>query len=439
MRSKQQLQNLLSRTILRAAVLALTVVAAPSARAQTFTVLHTFTHGQDGANPYAGLTMDRAGNLYGTTFDGGYNGCLGEYVGCGGVFELKHTGSGWVLNSLYNFQGRFDGANPRARVIIGPNGSLYGTTVSGGGTSDKCSYGCGTVFNLRPQPSACKTALCPWTETVLYSFQAGTDGWAPGQGDVVFDEAGNIYDTTEEGGGPGCDGTGCGTVYELLPTNGGWTESVLYSFTGENDGGYPFSGVIFDQAGNLYGTTEGMGGYNEGTAFQLTPSGSSWAENILYAFQIGSDGNPTGGLIFDQSGNLYGTTGWGGLGNGGTVYELSPTNGSWKQTVLYSFNQSGNSYPPGSLAVLAMDAAGNLYGTTYGDGTYGYGSVFKLTPDPNGGWTYSDLHDFTGGSDGGQPYSNVILDANGDLYGTASSGGTGCYPSGCGVVWEITP
>src|SRR5271166_1949839 len=248
-----------------------------------------------------------------------------------------------------------------------------------------------------------------------------------------------LYGTTAYGGGgSGCGGNnGCGTVYKLTPSNGGWTESVLYSFQGGSDGAFPYAGVIFDQAGNLYGTTaygggSGCAGNGCGTVFQLTSSGSGWVENTLYSFQGGNDGaSPFGGLIFDQSGNLYGSTAYTssfGVG-GGTVFELSPSGSNWIHTVLYSFSGGAGPYD-----TLTIDA-GNLYGTTNRDGAYGYGSVFKLTHS-GGGWTYTSLHDFTAGSDGGYVYGGVILDSSGNLYGTTQYGGSG---GDTGVVWEITP
>jgi uncharacterized repeat protein (TIGR03803 family) len=383
------------------------------ARAQTFSVLHTFT-GQmgDGASPYAGVTLDGAGNLYGTTgFGGGYYNC-GIDFGCGSVFRLTHRDSAWILRPLYSFApipGDNDGAFPQGRVIFGPDGSLYGTTTyGGGGACSEFANGCGTVFNLKPSATACKTAVCQWTETVLYRFAGGTDGSFP-QGDLVFDHAGNVYGTA--GGG----GLGDGVVYKLASSNGDWTESILYRFTGGRDGGLPVGGVIFDKSGNLFGATESGGAYGYGAVYKLTPVGSGWIETVLYSFSGGADGfSPFAGLIFDSSGDIYGTTalGGGGSDHGGTVFMLSPSNGNWAYTLIYSFKGGGG--PEGSLA---MDAADNLYGTTYQDGAYESGSAFKLTPE-NGGWTYTSLHDFTGGADGGEPVSNLILDANGNLYGT---------------------
>jgi len=385
-----------------AILFALTAIAA---QAQTFTVLHNFS-GPDGASPEAGLTMDAAGNLYGTAAYGANQGC---YSTCGTVFELKHEGSGWLLNPLYRFTGP-DGANPAARVIIGPDSNLYGTTTYGGAANQ------GTVFKLSPPPSVCKAFLCPWTETVLHSFQGGSDGEQPQYGDLVFDRQGNIYGTTPVGGLPNCSG-GCGVVYELTPSNGGWTESILYRFQGGDDGAIPFAGLILDTAGNLYGTTVVGGADGEGTVYKLTPSESGWTESVIYTFP--EFGEPYGGLIFDQAGNLYGVTS---QGTAPFVYELTPAGDTWTFNQLYQFV---NTYF-GSLAKLAMDPAGNLYGTV-ADGNV---EVFRLTLS-DGQWTQTG---FNGGA-GEAPYGNVILDASGNLYTTASAGGT----NNDGVVFEITP
>jgi len=412
MATARQLRNLIfnlsfgsALTVLAIAFL-LVVVATP-AQAQTFNVLHTFTGGQDGEYPTAGVTLDKAGNLYGTADEGGG-------TGNGTVYKLTHKGSGWTFNPLYAFAGGSDGAYPGARVIFGPNGTLYGPT-SGGGTSSQ-----GTVFNLRPSLTVCKTTLCPWTETVVYRFAGNPDGAYPGYGDLLFDRAGNIYGTTLEGGN-----SNVGTVYELTPSGSAWTESVLYSFSG-NDGSYPESGLVPDNAGNLYGTTYG-GGLGGGTVYELTPSGSGWTEKVLYNFRTGTDGGaPIAGLIFDPSGNLYGATTDGGPGGAGTVFKLTPSGGSWTYSLLYSFAALSQCGP---WATLVMDGAGNLYGTTLCAPEHGFGSVFELTPS-GPPWTYTSLHDFTGGTDGGRPISNVVIDpVSGNLYGTTS---------GFAVVWEIT-
>jgi uncharacterized repeat protein (TIGR03803 family) len=404
------------------------------AQAQSFTVLHNFTSGGDGSFPIAGLTMDDTGNLYGAASDGGYPNpsCL---YGCGTVFKLTRVQVGWFFTPIYQFTGGDDGTTPEARVIFGPHGLLYGTT-----TGDDVFGGTGkaTVFSLRPPATPCKTTVCFGQEAVLYRFTGPLDGSGPGLGDLVFDQAGNIYGTTSNGGS-----YGFGSVYELTPSNGSWTETILYSFTGGEDGSQPKSGVILDQAGNAYGTTLYGGANARGTVFQLTHSGTGWNEKVLHSF--GSSGSgPYGGLLFDRAGNLYGTTQTANMGQGnGTVFMLSPSGNNWTLTTLHTF-PSGFTFP---YARLTMDAAGNLCGTTsyfFGlandfAGQGSSGSVFKLAFS-NGNWTYVDLHDFTGGNDGGGPFGSVAIDTRGNIYGTGTSGGTVLYCSGgCGVVWEITP
>ena len=266
------------------------------------------------------------------------------------------------------------------------------------------------------------TALCPWMETVLYRFRGGNDGGFPSYGGLAFDEAGNLYGTTDEGGL-----YGYGAVFELTPTNGGWTESTIYSFTGGQDGGDPSAGVIFDKEGNLYGATQGAG---YGTIFELTPSSTGWTETTIYSFANGNDGrNPASTLISDASGNFYGSTLYGGQNQGGTVFELTRSGGSWSFQVLYSLVGIR-----GPIGVLAMDAAGNIFGATNEGGIYEFGSAFELSPS-NGQWTYTSLHDFTGRNDGGYVVGGVTLDSNGNLYGTASEGGQ--YNGG--VIWQVTP
>lgn len=426
MHSKQQLCGPLSHTNSRAAtvalaaaiVLVLTVVVAQAVQAQTYQVLYNFTGGLDGAYPEAGLTMDGAGNLYGTAYQGGS-------MNRGTVYKLGHRGTGWVLSPLYNFRGQTDGGAPIAGVVFGPNGTLYGTTEFAG---QLCGEGCGVVFNVRPPVSICRSTICPWTETVIYSFRGDTDGANPGYGNLTFDHAGNIYGTTYFGGN-----NAEGVVYKLTLSNGSWTESAIHTFSGTSDGENPYSSAIFDAAGNLYGTTFAGGAHGYGTVFQLTPNGSNWTENTLYAFQSANNGGkPFGGVVFDTAGNLYGATSSGGTNSGGTAYELMPSSGSWTFDLLYSF--TGTAFLPGSYGSLTKDAAGNFYGTTVKDGANGVGSVFKLTPS-NGGWTETDLYDFAGGAGGEIPYGSVLVDASGNLYGTASAAGANGY----GVIWEITP
>jgi len=383
-------------TILLVMLVMGTITAAAGLQAQTFTVIHAFTGGGDGGSPEAGLTMDGAGTLYGTAFI---------------AFKLRNSGSGWVLTPLYDFQSGLT----TGELVFGPNGSLYGTNPQGGYFGGLCwEYGCGLAFNLQPPPTACTSAPCKWNETTLYAFQDPGDGIP--NNSIVFDLAGNLYGTTL-----------LATVFELS-SGGTWTYNLIHRFNGM-DGGDPYSGVIRDSLGNLYGTTANDGPYGYGTVYQLSPSRSGWTINFLYAFQNGSDGgSPIGGLIFDKQDNLYGTTGGGGSGGGGTVFKLTPADGLWTLTTLYSFSGMAGSY-----ARLAMDATGSLYGTTYRDGAYGYGSVFKLT-NSSGSWTYTDLHDFMSGEDGCFPMGNIALDTQGNLYSTASA----CGKYRNGVVWEIT-
>jgi len=401
------------------AMAVLALILMQPAQAQTFTVIYNFTGGNDGAYPQAGVTVDRAGNLYCTASQGGTS-------NRGSVCKLTHQGSGWTFKSLYSFAGPPDASAPIARTVIAPDGSLYGTTEFGGRNCGG-GVGCGTVYRLQPPPGFCRNVLCPWTETVIYRFSGGGDGANPGYGDLAFDAAGNMYGTTFYGGT-----NAQGVVFKLAPSGGNWTESAIHMFAGP-DGVNPFSGVTLDSAGNLFGTTNSGGANGYGTVYELTPSGTGWTESTLYSFQLaGSGGSPYGGVVLDSAGNIYGGTSNGGTGNGGTIYELTPSGGSWTFNLLYSL--TGNSYQPGLYDNLARDAAGNLYGTTRNDGANGLGSVFKLSPE-GGGWVYTSLHDFTGGSDGANPIGGVSFDANGNLFGTAKAGGAHGY----GVIWEITP
>jgi len=401
------------------------------AQAQTYTILHTFTGGADGGAPYAGLTQDRAGNFYGTTTYGGQvtSTCP---IGCGVVFKLSHVGEGWVLNPIYTFQGGTDGANPFAGVVIASDGSLYGTTGGGGG--DGCAdylfygVGCGTVFRLQPQPHACASVECPWTETVLYRFSGGTDGATPGFGNLLFDSAGNLYGAATYGGlDDGDCTTGCGVVYELTHSSQGWAENAVYSFIGGYDGQAPFSGLTFDSSGNLYGTNYA------GAVYELMPSQSGWSEQTVCRCLV----EPYGGVVFDSAGNLYGGDQFGGENAGGSVYELTPGNNGWTYNLLFSF-----SYGQGPEDTLVLDSSGNIYGTSYSNEFPSFnGEVFELSPG-NGTWNINYLHAFDY-DDGAIPIGSVVRDSNGTLFGTASGGGnnngicSGYF--GCGVVWEITP
>jgi uncharacterized repeat protein (TIGR03803 family) len=443
-----------ARTLAVAVALVMTFVLVfvitPAVQAQTFSVIHTFS-GSDGSYPQTGLTADGAGNFYGTTVTGGYLGPGCYDTGCGTVYQLTPSGSGWVLNTLYSFTGSPDGYGPAGRVALAQDGSLYGTAQYGGIGNCFLNYGCGTVFQLTMSPGSSKA---PWKQTVVHSFTGRNDGGSP-QGDLTFDQSGNIYGIAGGGGSPGGDyiwrsSYSCGTVYQLTPSGDGWVISVLHYFRMElanqssADGSSPRGGVVLDKSGNPYGITLEGGRIGFGTVYRLLPSGANWREQIIDDFTMNVPYNgaagPVGGLIFDSSGNLYGTTSYGGDPTCnppygcGTVFELAPSNGGWVFRILYSFSGCSDWCAPHDK--LVMDAAGNLYGTTAGDGAYGAGNVFKLTP-AGPGWVYTSLHDFTGqySSDGAFPTSSLVLDGNGNLYGTTSQGGS----SNDGVVFEITP
>ena len=360
----------------------------PTIQGGTWTenVLYRFAGGADGRQPGMGVVFDQIGNLYGTTQYGGNAQMCGG--GCGTVFELSpptQPGGQWTHTVLYTFQGSFDGQYP-GELVFGPNGALFGTTVSGGTPGVLChsnlriKYGCGTVFQLTP-PSGKGGS---WTKTVLYTFPRFThDGTGPSS-EITFDSQGNLYGMS--GGGT----TGYGTVFQLTPPNGNgaWKESVLHDFTGGKDGGNPAGTVVVGANGVLYGNASYSGVVNaSGVVFQLTPpaqSGGAWTETVLYTFPgFKADATtPATTLAIDGSGNLYGTSVFGGstacyLGCG-TVFKLAPPlgGGAWTETVLLDLGNSGQN--PNSSMVVVHN--GLLYGTTTYLGASDVGSVFTLVP-----------------------------------------------------------
>jgi uncharacterized repeat protein (TIGR03803 family) len=385
-----------------AIMLGLATAMTLTAQAQTFNVIHNFG-GSDGANPLTGFTVDAARNMYGTTENGGAS-------DAGAVFKLTASGNETVLYSFTG--GPTDGCNPVGGLLLDKLGNLYGTTGWCG------SSGTGTIFKVSRDG----------TEKVLYNF--GKQEGATPQSSLVMDAAGNLYGTTTAGGS-----AGNGTVFELArpkKQGGSWIEKVLYSFGSGTDGAVPLAGVTFDAAGNLYGTTSVGGANSFGTIFQLVRSKSTWIENILYNFQDADDGGtPYAGLIIDHAGNLFGGATSGGTGAGGTIFELAPSKKGWKYTVLYSISGWSVSGP---FRDLMLDASGNLYGTTHCDGADSSGTVYKLTHS-KGTWTYTLLYSFTGGTDGLYVFSNLVLDKQGNLYGTTNQGGA----NSLGVIFKVTP
>jgi uncharacterized repeat protein (TIGR03803 family) len=399
------------RLLVFAFVLGLGVFATPRTLAQTFSVIYNFGTGggNGGLWPVAGLVMDAAGNLYGTTSIGGSS-------QLGVVFKMTESGQETVL---YTFAGGTDGANPEASLLMDSAGNLYGTTYAGG------AYGVGTVFKVTASGQ----------ETVLYSFHGGTTDGANPQASLIMDRAGNLYSTTNAGGA-----YGVGTVFEFSKNS---QETVLYSFAGGTDGANPVAGVTLDAKGNLYGTTSAGGTSAYGTVFQLAkvvvPSTTSaqlkyvWKESILHNFTHQDDGDvPYAGLIFDGAGNLYGGATGGGANSGGTIFELSPSGEGWNFTVLYSLPGWDISGP---FASLFLDSSGNIWGATHCDGTYEAGTVYELT-NSGGSWNYNSMYVFTGGNDGSYVYSALVFDKQGNLYGTTKTGGNAF---GFGVVFKITP
>jgi len=407
--------------------------AAPAFATHRMQVLHRFS-GSDGEFPYYGnLTFDNAGNLYGTTYYGG-NLNAGCGYGCGTVFKLTPGAKGqWTETLLHEFQNNSqDGYYPAAGLTLDAAGNLYGTTTEGG------TNGVGTVFKLAPKTDATNT------ETVLHSFCTTyhcADGEWP-YASLIFDAAGNLYGTTSQGGAYGVGGT----VFKLSPGKGGnWDETVLASFNGA---GGPSAGVIFDKAGNLYGTTSTIygGACNfGGTVFKLTAGKRGlWTETVLHTFQDnGQDGFcPSAGVIFDPEGNLYGTTFDGGTYDAGVVFKLTPDkNGQWTEGIMHSFDSNDGAEP---YAGLVRDAAGNLYGTLAYGGRQGLGGIFKLTPRkgyPGPDWAIEHVLLNFSGEDGIYPFAGLIFDAAGNLYGATYYGGnlSECDFTGCGVIFELKP
>jgi uncharacterized repeat protein (TIGR03803 family) len=404
-------------------------------------VIYTLTGGNDGSGP-VGLVADEKGNLYGAAFAGGPQ-------QAGTVFQLSppaRKGGAWTEKTLFTFlytQSQ-NGLGPLAGVVRDASGNLYGTTWLGG-PGQGCILGCGTVFQLSPPAHRGGK----WTFTLLYDFGAPNDGFSP-QAPLALDAAGNLYGTTVSGGTGACQ-NGCGTVFKVAPPRqpgGAWTETTLYNFPGAfpSPGG-TLGGVTLDPKGALYGTTAALGGGRAGTVFRLTPTkgkhGQHWKHTLLYAFRGGADGAiPTGNVVFDSHGILYGVTHTGGKGDClnvgcGTAYQLRPgPTGRWRHKVLHIFagGTDGGLAQDGPI----FDAAGKLVGTNIiggetncGGGT-GCGTVYRLSRS-GGTWSETVLHRFSGGRDGAGP-GGLLLGAGNILYGVAGAGA-----DGAGIVFEVTP
>lgn len=408
------------------ATLVLSFAAMPAA-AQTFSVLHNF-EGSDGWQPFAGLTIDPAGNLYGTTQYGGLENCDGGGpAGCGVAYKLRKINSGWVISVLYEFEGREDflPTDP-GTITLGPDGIPYGVQAFGGENE------AGLLFQLQPPVTAPRSANAPWSYKVDWAYGGGNDGGQPSQ--VIFDPAGNIWGSEGDGGPPNSEGI----VYELTPSTSGWNETIIYSFI-DTDGYAPAGpvGAQLDSSGNVYGVTRSggnqqCGGGGCGTVYELSPSGSGWTITFLHTFQQDSEGGDPGPLVRDSNGNLFGLTCRYASGNGGTIWELSPSAGGWVFQVLYTFPWQTQEFAGPFRPVIGADGA--LYGVNNWGGADNYGSVYRVAPTSGGGWNYTDLYSFTGTSDGCYPRGPVALDPAGNIYGTTQ----GCALGG-GDIWEVVP
>ena len=423
-------------------LLLLAAFATSHAWASQFKVIYTFQGGKDASAVQSQMISDAAGNLYGTSQFGGAN-------GLGTVFKLSNSGGTWTETILYSFAGGTDGEEPVARLAMDAAGNLYGTTEAGGDPTCATLHGyCGTVFELSPGSNG------TWTEKILVIF-TDTNGLGP-VGGLTLDAAGNLYGTTL-GGGSG----GWGIVFELTPNGDGtWTENIIHNFGLDNNGTKPNSDLVFDSAGNLYGTTADGGllndclaGYGCGTVFELSPqSGGVWTETRLVAFD-GKNGSPPWGVSFDPLGNLIGITPDGGAGTCsgfivsgcGVMFELSAqAGGGFKPKIIRKFVNE----PVATPNRIVIDASGNIYGTSNAGGlnTCGVnqpcGTIYKAAPNGSGGYTFSLLYEFPGETANGfWPYAALNIDSAGNIYGSTGNGGNlVCGISGgCGVVFQIIP
>jgi len=411
------------------ALLMITLALSGVVNAQTESTLYTFKE-TTSFWPQGALSEDSAGNLYGTTRAGGT-------YGVGTIFKMAPptvSGGAWTLTTLYNFVPYGNGGFvPVSDLIADSTGAFYGTTYSGG--DPVCN--CGVVYKLIP-PAKSGGA---WTEQALYAFTGNSDGRLPAMAALTMNSQGVLYGVTLRGGT-----WDSGVIYQLAPATGGaYTESVLYSFGDLADASTPNGPLTMDSSGALYGVTSLGGAFDSGTVYKFVPAsnGQLATESLLFSFKASTKSGitPSGSLLFDSAGNLYGVTSAGGSGNNdGVVYELTPAKAAWTQTILYIFSKQSGSNPVGGLTW--NPTTGALYGTTSSQNgkTTGDGSVFKLLPPVvlGGAWTESTLFQFTYATVGGYPTGTITRDPlTGTLYGTAINGGvTGCDLF-CGTIWQI--
>jgi uncharacterized repeat protein (TIGR03803 family) len=392
----------------------ITTLFTHAALAATTAVIYSFAGDEDGEYTDTDLVMDAAGNIYGTSVQGGD-------FGSGTVWRLSPSGGSWVHTVLYSFTGGADGGEPYKGVTLDAAGNLYGTAVTGG--SGACEGGCGVAYKLTNTNGT-------WTQSVIHAFTGGNDGAGPGAGLTIADD-GDVYGMAPTGGAQGQ-----GTIFRLHQKhNGSWALTVIHTFTGGADGIGGSAGRLVFRGRYLYGAATAGGVNSEGAIYELTPARTGeWGFKTLYAFKGQPDGGfPYGGLTFDALGNIYGTTYYAGANGLGCVYELSPAHGAWTETVLYSF-QNGND-GQGSIGNLVFDSSGDLIGTTAEGGAAGDGTIFELTPVTRHKWREQVVHSFFGPPDGAFAYNGMVADNAGHFYGATVHGGADDE----GAIYSFTP
>lgn len=407
-RSAHSISKILVLSVALAVLAGVAWAAAPQ-------IIYSFAGDSDGEYIDSDLVIDGAGNIYGTSVQGGA-------FGSGTVFQLAPSGSGWTHTVLYSFTGGADGGEPYKGVTLDGHGNLYGTAVTGGGGS--CEGGCGVTYKLSQAGGV-------WTQTVIHTFTGGDDGSGPGSG-LTLSPNGGLYGVTPTGGA-----NGQGVIFLLKPVkNGPWQLEVMHAFTGGDDGAGGSAGRLLLSKGILYGVTTVGGANGQGVAYQLAKKNGAWQLTPIYAFQGEPDaGFPYGGLAIDGQGNLYGTTYYDGANDLGSVYQLAPQpDGTWQERVLYSFKGGRNG--SSSISNVVFDKTGALYSTTSAGGANcDCGVIFKLTPGDNGQWKETVAYRFTGAPDGGFVYNGMVGDGAGNFYGATVHGGTGDD----GAIYKFTP